>query len=337
MQVDLPISTTGNLTDIAGPISELESIGSDGIYTFEGQHDPFFPLVVATQHTQTAKLITGIAVAFARNPMIVANIGNDLQMLSKGRFILGLGSQIRPHIEKRYSSSWSHPAPRMREFILAVKAIWRCWGEGEKLDFRGEFYTHTLMTPFFIPPQNPYGYPPIWLAAVGAKMAEVAGEVADGLLVHPLSTPLFIKESILPALQLGWDKGQKTKNDFTISCQVITALGSDKNEIERAREQAKTQVAFYSSTPAYKPILDKHGWGEIQPKLNILSKQGDWNEMNKLISDEMLNQIIVAGTPEEAAQQIYETRGVIADRISPIIYADSKIQTEKLLTALKKF
>ncbi len=190
-----------------------ERVGYDGLWSAEVTHDPFLPLVLAAEHTQRIKLGTGIAVAFARNPMSLAVLANDLQTLSKGRFMLGLGSQIKPHIEKRFSMPWSHPAPRMRELILAIRAIWASWSDGSRLAFRGEYYRHTLMTPMFDPGPNPFGAPRIFLAGVGEKMTEVAGEVADGMLAHGFTTERYLREVTLPALERGLAAGGRVRSD----------------------------------------------------------------------------------------------------------------------------
>src|ERR1700710_971667 len=222
--------------DTVGPkAKELEDVGYDGAFSAETSHDPFFPVLLGAEHTERLELGTGIAVAFARNPMIMANIGYDLQAYSKGRCILGLGSQIKAHIEKRFSMEWSHPAPRMREFILAMRAIWSAWNDGEKLDFQGDFYRHTLMTPFFNPGPNPYGAPKVFLAAVGEKMTEVAGETADGLLVHGFTTERYLREVTLPALDRGLDKAGKQRSDVQISAPGFIVTGGNEKEMEAAK------------------------------------------------------------------------------------------------------
>lgn len=305
----------------AGPFAaDLEQLGLDGVYTFEGQHDPFLPLAVASESTEKIELITAIAVAFARNPMILANLGYDLNLMSKGRFTLGLGSQIKPHIERRYSMPWSRPAARMRELVLAMRAIWSCWATGERLSFEGEFYTHTMMTPVFNPGPNPYGDPKVYLAAIGELMCEVAGEVGDGILLHPLNTPGFIDAHTVPALRRGWDKAGKSRENFNISCQFMVATGETEEEFENAKALVRNQIAFYGSTPAYKPVLDHCGWGDLQPQLRDLSKQGKWQAMGGLISDEMLHTIGVIGTPEEVAAEIKNNRSQHVDRVSPTMY-----------------
>jgi probable F420-dependent oxidoreductase len=303
----------------AGPAArQLEQIGFDGGFTFEGPHDPFLPLAVAAEHTERLELATAIAVAFARNPMTLAYLGYDLQLHSRGRFILGLGSQIRPHIEKRFSSPWSRPAARMRELVLAIRAIWRAWQEGEKLDFRGDFYTHTLMTPLFNPGPNPHGLPRIFVAGVGPKMTEVVGEVADGFFVHPFHTPEFVRSVSLPALERGLASAGRAREAFEIACQVIVAAGSTEEELERAKTTAKAQIAFYGSTPAYRPVLECHGRGELQTELNRLSKRGAWLEMAGLIDDELLEKIAVVGSPQDIAPKLRARCEKFADRVSLI-------------------
>jgi len=319
----------------AGPLArELEDLGYDGVYTFEGRHDPFLPLVVAAGQTSRVALATGIAVAFARNPMLLANLGYDLQLMSGGRFILGLGSQIRAHIEKRFSATWSHPAARMHEMVRAIRAIWDCWQNGTPLDFRGEFYTHTLMTPVFMPGANPHGLPPVYVAGVGPRMTEVAGEVADGLLVHPFNTARFVATEVLPALGRGLSRGGRSRADCAVSTQFIVATGLDREERERNLAQARGQVAFYASTPAYRPVLDCHGMGDLQPRLNALSKEGKWLEMSALVSEDLLNEVVLHGSPEEVGERLRERCAGWCDRASPVIYAGDLEIRERLVRAI---
>jgi probable F420-dependent oxidoreductase len=311
-----------DLADSGPTAKHLEAAGVDAVYSFEGPHDPFFPLLLAAGETERVDLGTAIAVAFARNPMLCANIGNDLQQLTRGRFILGLGSQIKPHIEKRFSQPWSRPAARMREFVLAIQAIWRCWNEGEPLEFRGEFYTHTLMTPFFNPGPNSFGPPRIFLAAVGPKMMEACAEVADGLFVHPLHTRSYFEASALPALEAGLARSGRTREQFEISCQTICMVGSTDEQIATARAKARGQISFYGSTPAYKGVLDHEGWGDLQPLLNRMSKQGQWAQMMELVSDEMLDAIGVSGTPQQVGAALCE-RNDFADRTMLVLYDET--------------
>lgn len=295
---------------------EAEEAGYDGVWTAETSHDPFMPLLLAAGETSRIELGTAIAVAFARNPMTTAMVANDLHWHSKGRFILGLGSQIRPHITKRFSMPWSHPARRMREFVLAMRAIWRCWNEREKLDFRGEFYTHTLMTPFFDPGPNPYGTPKVFLAGVGPKMTEVAGETCDGFICHGFTTPKYLSEVTLPALEAGMAKAGRKREDFEISIPLFVVTGTSEEQMEQARRSVKGQIAFYGSTPAYRPVLELHGWGDLQTELNTLSKQGRWQEMADLVDDDVLDAMAVTAEPAELASAISARYAGLVDRIS---------------------
>jgi probable F420-dependent oxidoreductase len=302
-----------------GPAAKrLEEVGYAGGFSFEGRHDPFLPLAVAAQQTERLELITAIAIAFARNPMTLANIGWDMQLLSKGRFILGLGTQIRPHIQKRFSMPWSKPADRMREMVLAIRAIWDCWQNGTRLDFQGEHYTHTLMTPVFTPEPSEHGVPRVFCAGVGPRMTEVVAEVADGFFVHPFHTREFIEQLTLPAIERGLKKGGRIRADFDISCQLIIAVGRNEEEEVAARNGARAQISFYGSTPAYRPVLESIGRGELQDELNFMSKQGKWLEMAALIDDDLLERIAIVGERGEVASKIRERCGDFADRVSLI-------------------
>jgi probable F420-dependent oxidoreductase len=305
-----------DLSNAAAAAKEQEEAGYSGIWTAETSHDPFFPLLLAAEHTEHIELGTSIAVAFARNPMITANIGWDLNQYSKGRFNLGLGSQIKPHITKRFSMEWSHPAPRMREFVLAMRAIWDCWQNDTKLEFRGEFYTHTLMTPFFHPGANPYGAPKVFLAGVGPLMTEVAGEVCDGFICHGFTTERYLREVTLPALERGRAKAGKTMEGFEIVGPSFVVTGGTEAELAKAAAGTRQQIAFYGSTPAYREVLELHGWGGLQDELNGLSKQGKWVEMGGLIDDEILNTFAVVGEPEQIAPELHKRYGDVIQRIS---------------------
>jgi probable F420-dependent oxidoreductase len=309
---------------------EAEAAGYSGAWTAETNHDPFFPLLLAAEHTKNIELGTSIAVAFARNPMILANIGWDLQSYSKGRFILGLGSQIKPHITKRFSMEWSHPAARMREMILAIRAIWDTWENGTPLNFRGDFYTHTLMTPFFTPDRADlagFGTPKIFLAGVGELMTEVAGEVCDGFICHGFTTEKYLREVTLPALQRGRAKAGKTMDGFEIVGPSFIVTGNSEVEMQQAAAGTRQQIAFYGSTPAYKGVLDIHGWGGLQEELNSLSKQGQWVEMGNLINDEILNTFAVVGSPEQVAPELKRRYDDVIQRIS--FYAPYKSDPER--------
>ena len=315
MKVDAPLVTAG-LDQVATAALEIERSGYDGVYTFEGPHDPFLPLVLAAEHTERVELMTAIAIAFARSPMTLAQLSWDLQSLSRGRAILGLGSQIKPHIERRFSMPWSAPAARMREFVLAIRAIWTTWQERTALDFRGTFYSHTLMTPFFDPGPNPHGLPRIFIAGVGPAMTAVAGEVGDGFLVHPFSTERFLREHTIPALHEGLDRAGKTHDGFEIAWPIMTVTGNTEEQFELATAATRAQIAFYASTPAYSVVLAAHGWEALQPELNRLSKEGRWTEMADLIPDDLLDTFAVRGTPEQLPDLIRDrTRGLV-DRVA---------------------
>ena len=305
-----------DLSKAGAQARELEEMGYSGILSAETSHDPFFPLVVAAQHTEKVDLMTSIAVAFARTPMILANIGHDLNATSNGRFILGLGSQIRPHISKRFSMPWSAPAARMREFILAMRAIWANWHSGEPLEFVGKYYTHTLMTPMFTPTNNEFGAPRVFLAAVGPKMTEVAGEVADGVIIHAFTTENYLRETTMPALERGFAKAGKTRADFEVTYPVFVVTGQTEEQMAESRTLVCKQIGFYGSTPAYKPVLESIGAGELQGELNAMSKQGRWDEMGELIDDGLLNKFAVVAEPQQLAAQLTSRYGDLVDRTS---------------------
>jgi probable F420-dependent oxidoreductase len=314
MKVDGGIG--GNLQGAGAAARKQEEQGYDGLWTAETAHDPFFPLLLASQQTEQVELGTGIAVAFARNPMTLAQTAWDLQAASEGRFILGLGSQIKPHITKRFSMPWSHPAARMREMILAIRAIWASWNDGTKLDFQGDFYTHTLMTPFFNPGPNPHGNAKIFLAGVGELMTEVAGEVCDGFLCHGFTTERYLREVTLPALERGAAKAGRALADIEISGPAFVVTGTNDKEMAASVQGTKQQIAFYGSTPAYRGVLELHGWGGLQDDLNKMSKEGKWKEMGELITDEILDTFAVVAEPEKLAEGLHGRYGDVVSRIS---------------------
>lgn len=295
---------------------ELEDIGYDGGFSFEAKHDPFLALAVAAEHTTTLRLGTAIAIAFARNPMNLANLGYDMQSISAGRFVLGLGSQVRPHIEKRFSSVWSHPAERMREIVLAIKAIWDCWEGRAPLHFEGRFYRHTLMIPAFSPGPNPYGPPPILTGGFGPKMTAVAGEVSDGFIAHPFNTRRSLLQNTLPALQDGLAKSGRRRADIEVMCATLVVTADTEEALAASKLAARKQLAFYGSTPAYLPTLAAHGWEALHEELNQLSKAGRWDDMTALIGDDVLDEIAVVGERHEIADKLKARLAGIADSVS---------------------
>jgi probable F420-dependent oxidoreductase len=315
MKVDGAL-TAAALLDVPAAARQLETLGYDGTFTFEGPHDPFFPLLLAAEHTERIELTTAIAVAFARNPMTLAQLAYDLQLASRGRTVLGLGTQIAPHITKRFSMPWSQPAARMREMVLAIRAIWASWHDKEKLDFRGEFYTHTLMTPMFDPGPSPFGVPRIAVAGVGPRMTEVAGEVADGFIVHPFTTPRFLHDTTLPALERGAARAGRALADIEISLPALVAVGLTDDDVAKARDAMRMRLAFYGSTPAYKVVLDAHGWGDLQPELNQRTKAGDWGTIAQLVDDDVVDEFVTSGRVDEIAARLKARFGPLVDRIS---------------------
>ncbi|MCU1357668.1 MAG: putative oxidoreductase [Acidimicrobiales bacterium] len=311
-----------------------EDLGFDGLWAAETNHDPFLALTLAAEHTQRIQLGTGIAVAFARSPMTLAQTAYNLNAFSEGRFLLGLGSQIKPHITRRFSMPWSHPAARMREFILAMRAIWTSWEEGSKLDFRGDFYEHTLMTPFFNPGPNPFGAPKVFLAAVGELMTKVAGEVADGMLCHGFTTESYLREITLPALGSGLDASGRTRSDIQLSLPSFVVTGTTDEERAAAAKGVREQIAFYGSTPAYRGVLEHHGWGDLQGELNALSKDGRWVDMGERITDEMVDTFAVVAEPEAVAAGLLGRFGDLVDRVS--FYLPYRADPAMLTTAVEQ-
>lgn len=296
-----------------------EAFGFDGWWATETQCDVFVAAAVAAERTQRVQLGSGIAVALARNPMTVAYQSNDLHALSGGRFVLGLGAQVRAHITRRFAMDYSHPAARMRDFILAVRAIWEAWANGSKLDFRGDFYSHTLMTPFFDPGPNPHGNPKIVLAAVGPLMTEVAGEVADGIFCHAFGTERYLREVTLPALERGAAKAGRSLDGFEIVSPGFVVARDGEAERSAGADFVRTQIGFYGSTPAYRPVLELHGWGEVGEELTAMSKRGEWERLPAVVGEDMLAEFAVIGTPEEAAAEVARRYGALTTRVTVTI------------------
>ncbi|MEO6469895.1 MAG: TIGR03617 family F420-dependent LLM class oxidoreductase [Acidimicrobiia bacterium] len=312
MKVDAPLVAAA-LNQVPATARHVEAAGFDGLYTFEGPRDPFLPLMLAAEHTNRVELMTAVAIAFARTPMTVANLAWDLNAASGGRAVIGLGSQIKPHIEKRFSMTWSHPAERMREFVGAVQAIFATWQNGTPLAFDGTYYRHTLMTPFFTPEPVPNGPPGIFLAGVGPAMTRVAGEVADGFFVHPFSTPSYLESVTLPALRSGERGGAP---GYEIAWPVMIATGVNDEARAAAEYAIRAQIGFYASTPAYRPVLDHHDRGELQPEFNRLSKTGDWDAMVTLVDDELFDLIAVRGTPNACGRELARRSVGVVDRVA---------------------
>jgi probable F420-dependent oxidoreductase len=313
LKVDGAVSS--QLADIAKAASTLERRGYDCCWTAEINHDPFLPLVLAAEHTTNIELGTSIAVAFARNPMTVANVGWDLQAYSQGRFLLGLGSQVQAHIEKRFSMPWSQPVRRMREFVVALHEIWSCWRDGTKLRFEGDFYTHKLMTPMFTPEPQPYAFPKIFVAAVGEAMTEMCGEVADGMLAHAFTTKRYFEEVTAPALLRGMERSGRQRSEFQLSVPIFVVTGNDDSDLAAGAVSTRKQIAFYGSTPAYRKVLELHGWGDLHTELHRLSRAGEWDAMGSLIDDEILEAFAVVAPLGEVAAKIRDRCDGVIDRV----------------------
>ncbi len=313
MKVDRGIPSS--LHDVPEAAAALERQGYDGCWTGEINHDPFLPLLLAAEHTSRLEIGTSIAVAFARNPMTVANLGWDLQDYSRGRFILGLGTQIQPHIQKRFSMPWSHPVGRMREFIAALRAIWVAWQDGTRLSFEGEFYTHTLMTPMFTPEPSLYRPPKVFVSAVGEKMTELCGETADGLLAHAFTTKRYLDEVTVPALMRGVERAGRQRSDVAVLAPVFVVTGETEEQIGAASAATRKQIAFYGSTPAYRGVLEMHGWGDLATELHALSRQGEWDTMGTLIDDTVLDAFAVVAPLAELAGALRQRCDGTVDRV----------------------
>jgi probable F420-dependent oxidoreductase len=334
MKIDAFLS--GGLSEAASDATGAREAGYDGVWSAELSHDPFLPLARAADAAAGLDLGTSIAVAFARSPMTLANTAWDLQALSGGHFLLGLGSQVRAHIERRFSMPWSRPAARMRELILAMQAIWASWQNGTKLDFQGEFYTHTLMTPNFDPGPLPTGPPKVLLAAVGEAMTRVAGEVADGLLVHSFTTRRYLQEVTLPVLAESLAKAGRSRADFEVKYAPFVVTGEDEAEMAKSLEVAKERIAFYGSTAAYRPVFEVHGWGQLQTDLNVLARKGEWKAMGRLIDDDVLHAFAVVSSIEALPEALGSWVGGLADRTSftPTVGAGAD-ETRRILARVR--
>jgi probable F420-dependent oxidoreductase len=309
MKIDAAL-TNVNLGQMPTVAQAAEALGFDGVWTSETQHEAFLPLPLVAEHTRRIQFGTAIAVAFARSPTILAHIAWDLAAQSGGRFILGLGTQVKAHVERRFGMKWESPAPKLREMILALHAIWDCWQNGTPLNFRGEFYKLTLMTPFFSPGPIQTPHVPIFIAGVNTGLCRLAGELADGFHVHPFHTAKYVRESVLPAIEAGAAKTGRTRRDVQLSASVFVVTD------DAEREMVRTQVSFYASTPSYRPVLELHGWGEAGERLSHLASRKQWQDMPREISDEMLAEFAVVGTPSELPAKLHTKYAGLVDRVT---------------------
>jgi probable F420-dependent oxidoreductase len=315
MSLKIDSSVGSELESVGYVARECEGRGHHCLWSSEINHDPFLPLVLAARETSSINLGTGVAIAFARTPMTIAYQAFDLHAFSHGRLILGLGSQVRAHIERRFGMEWSHPVPRMREFVAALHAIWSAWQNDDALKFEGDFYAHTLMPPIFCPPPNSYGVPKVFLAGVGERMTELAGEVADGFLCHAFTTERYMREVTVPALERGLARSGRARADFEISGPGFLVTGRDESEMARMLDSVRQRIAFYGSTPGYEPVLAHHGWGELHRELRGLARQQRWDQMGQLIDDDIVGAFAIVADPQDVATRTEERYGDIVDRM----------------------
>jgi probable F420-dependent oxidoreductase len=316
MKLDTGLSTR-NLREVPAAAKAAEDAGFDAIWTAEAGNDGFLPIALIAEHTRRVRMGTSVAIAFPRSPMITAYTAWDLAGMSDGRFILGLGTQVKGHNERRFSVKWEAPVPRLREYIQALRAIFKCWSEGgARLSFTGKYYNFSLMTPFFTPPRHEHPNIPIWIAGVNEHILRLAGELCDGLHAHPFNSPKYLREFVLPNVERGLQKSGRNRKDFEIGTTAFVIVGRSKEEIERARAGVRQQIAFYASTRTYKVVLDMHGWGDVSSRLNEKAAKGDWSGMAKEITDEMLDTYAVSGTYDEIADKVKERYEGLLDRVA---------------------
>jgi probable F420-dependent oxidoreductase len=307
---------TASLHDVAAAAKAAEDMGFDALWTAETSHDPFFPLVLAAEHTRRIKLGTSIAVAFPRSPMVLAQIGWDLQAQSGGRFILGLGTQVKGHNERRFGVKWEHPGPKLREMIQMIHAIWDCWQNGTRPDFHGKFYNFSLMTPFFNPGPIEHPRPSIYIAGVNEYICRLAGELCDGFHAHPFHSLKYLDDVVRPNIEQGLKKAGRTRRDIAISSTAFVITGNNRDEIEAAKGPVRQQISFYASTRTYIGVLEAHGWGDTCYRLNEKAAKGDWAGMAEEISDEMLEVYAVTGTYDDIADKVKKKYDGYLDRVA---------------------
>ncbi len=337
MKLDIVIDAD-EISQIQRTSAAAEAMGFDAIWTPETRHDPFLQLALAAANTQRVELGTAIAVAFARSPMQTAYAAWDMARYSNGRFILGLGTQIKPHIERRFAMPWSHPAARLREYILALKHIWRAWQDGEKLNFRGKFYKMTLMSPFFNPGPIERPHIPIYIAGVNQRLCELAGELCDGFHVHPFHTVDYLRERIRPWVAAGADKAGRSVEDVIFSTTVFAIVGDDAETLAMRRQQVRKQIAFYASTPSYRPVLAQHGWSQVGERLSRMAVRKQWREMPALISDEMVDVFALTGSWDDIGPAIIDRYGDMLQRITlylPFAPGENDAGWQRLLTSIR--
>ena len=317
MKLDASLGAEGQDLRSAGEAARAaDALGFAGLWTSETRHDAFLPLAIAADSTERIELGTSVAIAFSRSPMVVAQTAWDLQDLSGGRFILGLGTQVKAHIKRRFSMPWGKPVPRLREYIEALRAIWDSFQTEGPLNFEGEFYRHTLMTPFFNP--GPIKHPeiPVFIAGVNTRLATLAGELCDGFHVHPFHSPQYVRRTVKPAIAEGAAKAGRDPEALDLATSVFVVTGENAKEIEEQREKMRAQISFYASTPTYRTVLGAHGWEEVGEKLGKLARDKKWKEMPELITDEMLGAFTIEAAPGEVGPALKERYEGLLDRVA---------------------
>ena len=336
MKLDFNVAID-DLRDVPALARDAEALGFDGLWTAETKHDPFLPLALAAEHTRRVSLGTAIAVAFPRSPTVVAHTAWDLQAASGGRIVVGLGTQVKGHNERRFSVPWSAPGPRLRDYILALRALWECWQTAGRINFRSEHYAVTLMTPFFAP--RPIEHPriPIYIAAVNSYNLRLAGELCDGVHLHPFHSVKYLREFALPHVEAGLAKRGRSRADLVLATSVFMVTGRTPAAVARAREEARAQIAFYASTRTYEPVLAAHGWADLLPRLHGKSVAGDWAGMAALVTDEMLEVFTVEAPWDGLAQALADRYGGLLDRVAPYLPLErrsERAEMEAFATAL---
>ncbi len=315
MKLDTMLSER-DLRQIPALAREAEETGFDALWSMEAGNDGLMPLVLAAEHTKRVKLGPAVAIAFPRSPMAMAYASWDLAALSEGRFILGLGTQVKGHIERRYSVKWEPPVPKLRDYLQSLHAIFKCWAEGgKKISYSGKYYNFSLMTPFFAPKPHTYRIP-IYIAGVNENICRLAGELCDGLHAHPFNSPKYLREFVMPHIDEGLAKSKRARKDFAIFTTAFAAIGKNDEEVARAREGVRQQISFYASTRTYQVVLDTHGWGDVAARLNEKAAKGDWGAMAKEITDEMLDVYSVTGSVDNIAERIKARYAGLLDRVA---------------------
>jgi probable F420-dependent oxidoreductase len=316
MKLDAGLGTEGKLKETDRTARAAEDLGFAGLWTSETKHDAFLPLAIAANETQKMELGTSVAIAFSRSPMETAQTAWDLQDLSDGRFVLGLGTQVKAHITRRFSMPWDRPAARLREYILALRAIWECFQTEGPLQFEGEFYRHTLMSPFFNP--GPIEHPeiPVYIAGVNTRLARLAGEICDGFHVHPFHSPEYVQQTVKPAIAEGAERAGRDPEEVALATSAFVIAAENEEETTEQRESVRSQLSFYASTPTYRTVLEAHGWEDVGERLGTMAREKKWREMPALITDEMLAAFAVEAAPDEIGPAIKERYDGLIDRVA---------------------